>query len=80
MTHSDLKGMCHKYGLEVFLYPHQDMASFVYVIRHSSRQIIFDTETDSLASITTTELYEMSAEDLENLVVDCSIRSMAGLC
>jgi hypothetical protein len=79
MKHSDLKRMCHEYGLMVFLYPLPEGRSFGYTIRHASSPVLFDG-SQSLASITTTELYDMSASELESLVLDCSIRSMEGLC
>jgi hypothetical protein len=79
MKHSDLKRMCHEYGLMVRLYPLPDSRSFGYTIRHASSPVLFDG-SQSLASITTTELYDMSASELESLVLDCSIRSMEGLC
>jgi hypothetical protein len=79
MKHSDLKNMCHEYGLVVFLYLQPDSSRFAYTIRHASSPVLFDG-SQSLASITTTELYDMSASELENLVLGCSIRSMEGLC
>lgn len=69
MTHSDLEKMCRGYGLHVLF--KRDGKHLIYAIVPIANPFL------PLGSVTTTELHEMSASELEDLVVSCSVRSMA---
>lgn len=75
MTHSDLKKMCRKYGLQ-----NRVARSGKGLCYQLVPQVGPLLTCPSLGSVTTTELYGMSASELEDLVVECSVRSMEGLC
>jgi hypothetical protein len=77
MQHSDLKEMCGRYGLYVYLVMRG--INLAYSIRYPGSGT-WTPDGPTLATITTTELYNMSDNELEELVVDCSVRSMEGLC
>jgi hypothetical protein len=75
MTLSDLEKMCRGYGLRTRLA--RSGEGLCYQLVPQGRHLPL---CPSLGSVTTTELYEMSASELEDLVVECSVRSMEGLC
>jgi hypothetical protein len=76
MTHSDLKEMCRGYGLVVRHILDIDDEHLIYdIVPHP-----FALTYPPLGALTTTELHEMSASELEDLVVGCSVRSMEGVC
>lgn len=77
MAHWQLKEMCWRYGLEVRL--DRDGKHLIYEIVPRANNPFFLTSLP-LRALTTTELHEMSASELEDLVVECSVRSMEGLC
>lgn len=72
MTLSDLEKMCGEYGLRIRLGSCGEGLSYQLVPRGRHLPLC-----PSFGSVTTTELHEMSASELEDLVVSCSVRSMA---
>lgn len=75
MKHPELYRICRKYGLQIRLARYGEGLGYQLVPR--GKPLLTYPHS---GSVTTTELYEMSASELEDLVVECSVRSMEGLC
>lgn len=75
MKLSDLENMCGGYGLRTRLARSGEGLCYQLVPQGWCLPLC-----PSLGSVTTSELYGMSASELEDLVVGCSVRSMEGLC
>ena len=74
MKHPELYRICRKYGLQIRLAGYSE--GLGYQLVPQGEPLLTYPHS---GSVTTTELHEMSANELEDLVVECSVRSMEGL-